>query len=311
MSILRKPKKLQKGDTIAIVSIAGKIDLEKVQLSIKTFESWGLKVVLGKTIGTEYFQYAGTDNERLKDFQNMLNNKNIKAIICARGGYGTIRILNKIDFTQFMSSPKWIVGYSDITVLHTHINTYLAVQTIHSTMPVNFKSNTKESLQTLKNSLFGLDVSYSFASNKYNKFAKVKGEIIGGNLSILYSLLGTNTAFNTDNKILFIEEVGEKLYHIDRMMIALKKAGKLNKLKALIVGGMTHIKDNTKEFGYLQDDPFGKNIEEIILEHCSDYDFPICFDFPAGHQNNNNAIVLGKKIHLSIAKNNCSFKINF
>ena len=302
MSILRKPKNLKTGDTVAIVSTARKISLKEIKYAIEVYESWGLKVVIGETIGAEENQYAGSDKLRTKDFQKMLDNEIIKAIFCARGGYGTIRILDKLDFTKFLKTPKWIVGYSDVTVLHAHINNYLAVQTLHATMPINFKENTKETLTTLKAALFGKKLSYKFITNKKNKLGKVKGYIIGGNLSILYSILGTNSGFNTDNKILFIEDLDEMVYHIDRMIIALKRAGKFNKIKALLVGGMTEMKDNTKEFNYPTNNPFGKTVEEIILEHTNEFNFPIYFNFPSGHQKNNNAIIFGKEIKLSLEK---------
>jgi len=299
---MKKPKSLIPGDTIAILSTARKISLEEIQFSINVLESWGLKVVIGATIGTQENQFAGSDEIRARDFQKMLDNKNIKAILCARGGYGTIRILDKLNFTQFMLNPKWIIGYSDITVLHTHINTYLAVQTIHATMPINFETNIGKSLNSLKKSLFGEKISYNINFNKNNRLGDVKGDVIGGNLSILYSLLGTKSGFNTDNKILFIEDVDEMLYHVDRMIVSLKNAGKFNKIKALIVGGMSNMRDNTKEFGFSNENPFGKTVKEIILEHTKEFDFPICFEMPFGHLNENNAIVFGKEVNLSINK---------
>jgi muramoyltetrapeptide carboxypeptidase len=302
---MRKPQHLKKGDTIAIVSSARAISKYEINFAIQTFESWGLKVILGKTIGAKDHQFAGNDELRTKDFQAMLDNKDIKAIVCARGGYGSIRIIENLDFTQFMHQPKWIVGYSDITILHAHINSYLAVQTIHATMPINFETNTGESIQTLKEALFGKKLSYEFASNQLNKKGKVTGEIVGGNLSILYSILGTKSGFNPDHKILFIEDLDEMLYHIDRMVIALKKASKFNKIQALLVGGMSDMRDNTKEFGYPNDNPFGKTAKEIILDHCQAFDFPICFDFPAGHLKENNALIFGKKTILEINEKVC------
>lgn len=302
---MRKPSNLKKGDTIAIVSTARAISKAAIDYAIQTYESWGLNVILGKTIGAKDFQFAGNDALRTKDFQEMLDNKNIKAIVCARGGYGTIRVLENLDFTQFMFNPKWIVGYSDVTILHAHINTYLAVQTIHATMPINFETNTGKSLQSLKNALFGEKLNYEFSSNKLNKTGKVEGEIVGGNLSILYSILGTKSGFKPDHKILFIEDLDEMLYHIDRMVIALKKAAKFNQIKALLVGGMSNMRDNTKEFGFSSDNPFGKTAKEIILEHCQEFDFPICFDFPTGHLKENNALIFGKKASLEISEKTC------
>jgi muramoyltetrapeptide carboxypeptidase len=296
--MMKSPAPLQMGDTVAIVSTARKISPNEIQFAIHTLESWGLKVVLGNTIGTEYNQFAGDDDIRAADFQQMMNDSNVKAIICARGGYGTVRILDQLNFTQFTHHTKWIVGYSDVTALHAHINTYLYIQTLHATMPINFENNTKESLESLKNVLFGQPHSIKCNTHPLNIVGTAKGEIVGGNLSILYSILGTKSGINTDNKILFLEDLDEYLYHIDRMMIALKRAGKLNKIKALIVGGMTEMKDNTV--------PFGKTAEEIIVDTVKEYNIPVCFGFPAGHINDNRAIPFGKKALLQITPNETS-----
>lgn len=299
--MLKKIESLKAGDEIAIVSTARKINKEEIQYAIEIFKSWSLKVRLGKTIGLAYHQFAGTDQERAEDFQTMLDDKNIKAIICARGGYGTVRILDLLDFTQFNLSPKWIVGYSDVTILHAHINTYLGYQTIHATMPINFRNNTNESIESLKNALFGMSYNINFKTRKESVLGNVEGFIIGGNLSILYSILGTKSGINTDNKILFIEDLDEYLYHIDRMMMALKRAGKLSKLKALLVGGMTEMNDNTI--------PFGKTAEKIILEHCKDFAYPIIFDVPAGHIADNRTLIFGKKV--KVEYENDKVKIEF
>lgn len=296
--MLRQPPYLKKKDKIAIVSTARKISVKEIELAIQTFESWGLEIVLGKTIGIANNQFAGSDEERAADFQEMMNRTDIKAIVCGRGGYGTVRIMDYLDFTAFTHNPKWIVGYSDVTILHAHINNYLGIQTLHSTMPINFGNNTEASISTLKLTLFGEAENISFQSNILNRFGTCEGEIIGGNLSILYSILGTKSGFNPDGKILFIEDLDEYLYHIDRMMMALKRAGKLNKLKALIVGGMTQMNDNTI--------PFGKNAKEIIKEHCQEFNYPICFDAPFGHIDNNIALNFGKKIKLSIEEEKVS-----
>jgi muramoyltetrapeptide carboxypeptidase len=294
--MLKPAPPLKKGDTIAIVSTAKKISQSEIQFAIDTFESWGLKVVLGKTIGAEHHQFAGNDDFRAHDFQTMLNDSNIKAIICARGGYGTVRMLDKnIDFTKFTQNSKWIVGYSDVTALHAHINTYLYIQTLHATMPINFQKNTSESIETLYKALFGESYIINFDAHSLNKFGATEGEIVGGNLSILYSILGTKSGIHTDDKILFLEDLDEYLYHIDRMMMALKRAGKLNKLKALVVGSFTGMKDNEISFG--------KTAEEIILEHVKYFNYPVCFGLPAGHQNNNLALPFGKKCKLKISAN--------
>lgn len=288
--MLKKIQSLKTGDEIAIVSTARKINKDEIALAIKLFESWGLIVKLGNTIGLAYHQFAGTDQQRAMDFQQMLDNKNIKAIICARGGYGTVRILDFLDFTQFNLNPKWIVGYSDVTILHAHINTYLGYQTLHATMPINFESNTEESINSLKSALFGKTYPINFKTRKESILANTEGIIVGGNLSILYSILGTKSGINTDNKILFIEDLDEYLYHIDRMMMALKRAGKLSKLKALLVGGMTKMNDNTI--------PYGKTAEEIVLEHSKEFGYPVIFDVPAGHITDNRALIFGKKVKI-------------
>lgn len=292
--MLKSPPQLKTGDTIGIVSTARKILKEEIEFAIQTFESWGLKVVLGKTIGAEYHQFAGEDKFRAQDFQEMLDNPEIKAIICARGGYGTVRVLDHLDFSKFPENRKWIVGYSDVTALHAFINCFLETQTIHGTMPINFANNTIEALLTLKKALFGENFSIVCEPHLFNKNGTIKGEIVGGNLSILYSILGTKSDFKSDNKILFMEDLDEYLYHIDRMVVALKNAGKFNNLKGLIVGGMTSMNDNAI--------PFGKNAEEIINNHLQDFDFPICYNFCAGHIRNNNSIVFGKEIKLSITE---------
>lgn len=306
---MRKPIYLKPNDKVAIVSTARKVNLDEIQFSINLLKSWGLEVIVGQSISKHFYQYAGTDLDRLTDFQNMLDNPEIKAIFCARGGYGTVRIIDDIDFTKFMHSPKWIIGYSDVSILHAHINTYLHVQTMHASMPINFETNDKQSLDSLKNALFGKPIHYIEASNKHNIFGNVSGEIVGGNLSILYSILGTKSGFNADNKILFIEDIDEMLYHLDRMMLALKRANKLNKLKALIVGGMTEMRDNTTAFGFKTDNPFGKTAQEIILEHTAEYGYPICFDFPSGHMTKNLVIIFGQNMQLQIDAQNVTLSI--
>jgi len=295
-----QPEFLQKNDTVAIVSTARKISLEDIKPAIDLLESWGLNVVIGKTIGFEENQFAGNDTQRTTDFQQMLNNPKIKAIWCARGGYGTVRIIDNLDFTEFKKHPKWIVGYSDITVLHSHIHN-LGFETLHATMPLDVAKTHKESLTSLKNSLFGENNIYEIKSSEENKIGKGSGELVGGNLSILYSLLGSESNIKTDGKILFIEDLDEYLYHIDRMMMNLKRNGYFNNLKGLIVGGMSGMHDNAI--------PFGKNAKEIILDTVSEFDFPVAFDFPAGHISDNRALVLGRKVNLTVNKDktNLSF----
>ncbi|MCF6182948.1 LD-carboxypeptidase [Lutibacter sp.] len=289
-----QPNYLQKNDTVAIVSTARKISLQEIKSAIKLLESWGLKVVVGKTIGLEENQLAGSDEKRTNDFQKMLDNPEIKAIWCARGGYGTVRIIDALDFTKFKKNPKWIIGYSDATVLHNHLNN-LGLETLHATMPINIPKNSNEAITTLKNSLFGKKLIYNITSSKKNKIGKASGELIGGNLSVIYSLLGSKSSLNTANKILFIEDLDEYLYHIDRMMINLKRNGYFENLKGLIVGSMTDMHDNKI--------PFGKTAKEIILDIISEYDFPVVFDFPAGHIADNRTLILGRKIMLEVDEN--------
>jgi muramoyltetrapeptide carboxypeptidase len=280
-----QPVNLKKDDTVAIISTARKITPDKIIPAIRLLESWGLNAVLGDTIGSEENQFAGSDEIRINDFQKMLDNHKIKAIWCARGGYGTVRIIDQLDFTEFKKNPKWIIGYSDITVLHNHIHNF-GIETIHATMPLDIEKNTKMALTSLKKSIFGKPVSYKIPSSEENKLGSAKGELIGGNLSILYSLLGSNSSINTSEKILFIEDLDEYLYHIDRMLMNLKRNGYFENLRGLIVGGMTDMHDNSI--------PFGKNAKEIILDIVSEY------DFPAGHLNDNKALVLGRNVKLEI-----------
>ena len=286
-------KYLRQKDVVGIVSTARKISLKEIQPAIKLLESWNLKVKIGKTIGLEDNQFAGTDDERIKDFQMMLDDDNVRAIWCARGGYGTVRIIDALDFTKFRKNPKWMVGYSDVTVLHNHINN-LGFETLHATMPINVVKNTSDALNSLKDALFGKQVKYSIKSDNLNKFGEAKGELVGGNLSMLYSLLGSETAINTDGKILFIEDLDEYLYHVDRMMQNLKRNSYFNNLKGLIVGSLSDMNDNKI--------PFGKTAKQIIFDVCKDYNFPICFDFPAGHIDDNRALIFGRKVKLEVGK---------
>jgi muramoyltetrapeptide carboxypeptidase len=291
------PKKLRIGDKIGIISTARKITLEELSPAIKMLESWGLKVVLGVNLFSEDNQFSGTIQQRSADLQSMIDDRSIKAILCARGGYGTVQIIDIIDFSNLKNNPKWIIGYSDVTVLHSHLNN-LGIASLHATMPINFEKNTEGSLISLKNSLFGNMKSTTCTVHSFNKLGIAEAEVVGGNLSILYSLLGSDSDVNTDGKILFIEDLDEYLYHIDRMMMNLKRNAIFTKLKGLIVGGMSDMNDNAI--------PFGKTGKEIILEHTKDYDFPICFGFPAGHLDDNRCIRLGVKSVLEINENGVS-----
>ena len=279
---LHIPPYLKEGDKIALISTARKISSEELQAAIECIESWGLDVVLGKHLFNSHHQFSGKDDERTRDLQSMLDNPEVKAVLCVRGGYGTVRIIDDIDFSHFQKNPKWLAGFSDITVLHSHIHK-LNVASLHSTMPISFSTNTTESIKSLKDALFGKHLSIEIDLHPFNRFGEVKGQIVGGNLSILYSLMGSPSDLNTDGKILFIEDIDEYLYHIDRMMMNLKRSGKLSNLKGLIVGGMTKMNDNTI--------PFGKDAESIIKDVVSEYNYPLCFGFPAGHVKDTRALI--------------------
>lgn len=287
------PSYLQKGDTVAIVSTARKITSDKIISAIKLLEKWGLQVIIGETIGSEENQFAASDEKRIADFQQQLDNPKVKAIWCARGGYGTVRLIDKLDFSAFKKHPKWIVGYSDITVLHGHIHNF-GIETLHATMPINIENNSQQTLEFLKKSLFGKNLSYEVSADEKNKLGNALGELVGGNLSVLYSLMGSNSSIKTDGKVLFIEDLDEYLYHIDRMCINLKRNGYFENLKGLVVGGMTDMHDN--------EIPFGKTAEEIILDCVSEYDFPVIFNFPAGHLDDNRAMIFGRKVTLEVGK---------
>jgi len=249
--------------------------------------------VIGATIGLEDDQFAGTDLERASDFQKMLDDPHIKAIWCARGGYGTVRIIDLINFSGFIKAPKWIIGYSDITVLHAHIHN-LGIATIHAAMPIDIHKGTIDAKDSLKAALFGKKVDYVISASSNNKLGKCNGKLIGGNLSILNSICGSVSAIHTDGKILCIEDLDEYLYHIDRMLQNLKRNGYFEGLSGLIVGGMTKMHDNNI--------PFGKNATEIILDLVEEYDFPVIFDFPMGHIEDNRALILGAEVVLEAEK---------
>lgn len=289
-----RPSYLKKGDTVAIVSTARKVSNKELIPALEILKKWGLQVVLGKSIEAEEHQFAGKDELRTSDFQAMLDDPNISAIWCARGGYGTVRIIDQLDFTNFKNHPKWILGYSDVTVLHSHIHN-LGFETLHAQMPVSIETKSIATINSIKETLFGEDYSIETISDDNNVQGIASGQLVGGNLSILYSLCGSSSAINTKGKILFIEDLDEYLYHIDRMLQNLKRNGLFEGLEGLIVGGMTQMHDN--------DIPFGNSAKEIILNSCSEYDFPIAFNFPAGHLDDNRSLILGRKTDLMVHKN--------
>ena len=288
-----RPNYLQKGDTVAIVSTARKVFEKELIPALSILKNWKLNVVLGTSIEAEEHQFAGNDKLRASDFQEMLDNPKIKAIWCARGGYGTIRMIDLLDFSNFKNNPKWIIGYSDVTVLHSHLH-QLGFETLHAQMPVSIETKTEACIQSLKSSLFGKNTNITIPYEVFNVMGNAKGVLVGGNLSILYSLCGSSSSISTKGKILFIEDLDEYLYHIDRMLQNLKRNGMLDQLEGLIIGGMTQMHDN--------DIPFGQSVEEIILSICDDYNYPIVFNFPAGHIKDNRALILGRKAELIISK---------
>jgi muramoyltetrapeptide carboxypeptidase len=295
-----KPPHLKKGDKVAITCPAKKLPAPMTD-AVKLLESWGLEVILGETVNASFHQFAGDDDLRAKDLQRFIDDDSIKAIFAARGGYGTVRMIDKVDFSRFATHPKWLIGFSDITVLHTHLFSNHHAQTIHGQMPVNIPDASAESLQTLRKALFGEQLHYHFDSHHLNKSGSAEAVIIGGNLSLLVAVSGSVSDVDYDGKTLFIEDVGEYLYSIDRMMRMLDRSGKLKNLKGLIVGGFSEVKDN--------DIPFGQTVNEIIMSVVDKYGYPVCFDFPAGHIPGNCAVILGSTVTLSV--NNSHVNVDF
>ena len=285
------PDYLKKGDTVGILATARKIDLATLQPGIKLLESWGLHVVIGKTIGKEQNQLAGPDWQRATDFQEMLDNPNIKAIWAAKGGYGTVRIVDRINFDNFKKKPKWVIGFSDVTVMHSHINN-MNIGTMHAIMAISAKSASPEAIESFRKALFGEKLEYHIPRHAFNKNGKATGELVGGNLSVLYSIQGSESAVDMNGKILFLEDLDEYLYHIDRMMMNLKRNGSLKGLKGIIIGGMTSMNDN--------DIPWGHNSLEIIQDIVKDLNIPVAYNFPAGHIKDNRTIILGKNVTFEV-----------
>lgn len=299
------PPYLKAGDTIGICCPAGFITLEDIEPALLKLKEWGFAVRIGETIGKKDFTFGGTDEERLKDLQQMLDDSSIKAILFARGGYGGVRIIDRLNFKRFDKDPKWIIGFSDATIFHAHINEKYRVATIHSKMCNSFPTDwnnaeplQKESIESIHQCLKGERMKYIFTPNEKNRTGIAVGELVGGNLKTLESLAGTASDMHTKDKILFVEDTGEYLYSIDRMFWNLKRSGKLDKLKGLIIGG----------FKVKPDDPgeeFGKSIEDIVLEKVSEFKYPVCFDFAVGHQKNNFALKCGTSHTLGVHENEC------
>lgn len=286
-----KINKLKQGDLIEILAPAKAIEKKHILNAKKTLENHGFKVRVSKHCTGNSNYFSGTINERLEDFQRAIDDDNVKAILCARGGYGCIQIVEKIQWANMLRNPKWIIGFSDVTVFHQKL-CLMGLKSIHGTMPLNFSTNSPESIKTLFNALTGKPYKICCRETKYNKEGQAEGFLHGGNLSVIYSLLSSLKDFNFSNSILFIEDVCEPIYHLDRMFYALKNAGILDRIKGLIVGGMTDLKDSNP--------PFGLSYEEVILSHFKYSKVPVCFDFPAGHLKNNQALVFGSEVVLNI-----------
>lgn len=302
---MKIPPYLKKGDTVAIVAPAGVLlNRESIINSAKELlMSWGLKVVYGKNIFCKANHFAGTDEERAKDFQEALDNSEIKAIWCARGGYGSVRIIDRLDFTAFKKNPKWMIGYSDITVFHNHVHN-LGVETIHAMMASSLQDAPADipyTISSFKKALFGEQLTYTIPSSNYNRVGEVEGQLVGGNLAILTSMLGSESQISTENKILFIEEIGEYAYAIDRMLQSLQRAKYFTNVKGIIVGNISRVTQNATSWG--------STIEELILEAIPS-PIPVLFDFPAGHEPDNRALIMGREIQLT-SNNNQLSTINF
>ncbi|MEZ4801745.1 MAG: LD-carboxypeptidase [Gelidibacter sp.] len=299
---LIQPPFLKPGDTVAIVAPSGvlKNRTDEVGRSKAILESWGLKVVIGKHVFSKNGHFAGTDDERCEDFQKALNDPSIKAIWAARGGYGTVRILDKLDYTQFKKNPKWIIGYSDITALHNQLHN-LGYETIHAMMCTSLtkdESEVKEAIDTFKDAIFGKQLSYQLKGSSYNKTGTVTAPLVGGNLTVLHTMLGSKTSIDTSGKIIFLEEVGEYAYHIDRMLQSMKRAGYFEDCAGILVGDISRVRYN--------DQDFGRSIEEIFLDIVSDKNIPVAFNMPAGHEKDNRAMILGTNVTMKVGKDGSS-----
>lgn len=294
---MQQPPFLRPGATIGITCPAGFVSHERVAYAITVLERWGYKVIKGATVGTEYHYFSGDDNARLRDLQSMLDNPEMDAIVMGRGGYGMSRIIDQIDFTKFKKHPKWICGFSDITVLHNHIHANLHIATLHSPMCGAFKPETEHSdyLLSFKKALTGEALDYAVPNSALNCIGKATGILTGGNVAILAHLTGSVSEVDTDGKILFIEDIGEYLYNLDRMLLNLKRAGKFDKLKGLVIGSFTDMQDTER--------PFGETVAHILWDKVKEYDYPVLFNFPCGHQDINYTLSLGLPHTLEVTTN--------
>ncbi|MBN4070190.1 LD-carboxypeptidase [Olleya sp. AH-315-F22] len=299
---LIQPPYLKAGDTVAIVAPSGiLLNREKeINQAVELLKSWNLNVFVGENVYSQNGHFAGTDNERATDFQKALDNPNIKAIWAARGGYGTVRILDKLNYTKFKENPKWVIGYSDITALHNQIHNE-GFESIHALMATSLTDDLediKDNVSTFKDAIFGNALTYTIEGSKHNKTGTSSGQLVGGNLTLLHTMLGSNTSINTNEKIIFFEEIGEYAYHIDRMLQSLKRARYFENCKGIIVGSISKVRKNTTDWG--------TSIEQLILDVVKDYDFPVLFNFPVGHEDDNRALILGRNIKLTVGKDTSS-----
>ena len=291
------PPYLKPGDTIGIVCPAGFMALEKAQTCIDTLQEWGYKTKIGRTLGSSSVNYfSGSDDERLLDLQEMMDDDNVQAILCGRGGYGIGRIIDQINFKKFIRHPKWLIGYSDITVLHAHIYSNFKIATLHSPMAAAFNDggSGNEYVRSLKDALVGKKMRYQCGPHDFNQRGEAVGELVGGNLALIAHVVGTSSDLKTRGRILFLEDLGEYLYNVDRMLYQLKRNGKFKKLAGLIVGGFTDMKDTER--------PFGKNVYEIIHDIVKEADYPVCFNFPVSHEKENYALKVGVGFKFKVSK---------
>jgi muramoyltetrapeptide carboxypeptidase len=296
------PPYLKKGDTVGIVCPSGFMPTENATNCIETLQNWGYKVKVGSTLGSQFHYFSGNDKQRIQDLQKMLNDTSIKAILCARGGYGLSRIIDRLDFQKFKKHPKWIIGFSDITVLHAHIFQHFQIATLHAPMAAAFNGEgyKNEYIGSLKNALSGIESNYTCNTHAFNKIGTAEGDLIGGNLAMIAHLIGSHSSYKTRHKILFLEDVGEYLYNVDRMMIQLDRAEMFKHVKGLIIGGFSDMKDTTT--------PFGMDIYNIINQHVKDLKIPICFGFPVSHETENVALKVGVKHELKVGKDGVNLR---
>lgn len=300
------PPYLKAGDTVAIVAPSGILinREDEIAHAKKLLKSWGLHAIVGEHVYKQDNHFAGTDAERCEDFQNALDNPTVSAIWCARGGYGTVRILDNLDYTKFKENPKWLIGYSDITALHNQFHNE-GYESIHGILCVSLPedaSKIETSITSFKKALFGEPLNYTLEGSKLNKVGRVSGQLIGGNLTLLHTMLGSNTSIDTTGKILFIEDIGEYKYHIDRMLQTLKRAGYFDNCSGVLVGDFTKMKKNNTAL-------WGSSVEQLIVDALAEYDFPIAFNMPAGHEDDNRAMILGREIQMIVEKEKA--EINF